>query len=263
MTFFRDGFIKLLSYTQLLNNKSLKTKLPFRLFYISLALLLLSFTDPFLVKRISDADYRYEFSTTDKKIHPKKDKVYYWFKGGVVHFAQGGIAGEILNGKYTKTFHNNQLAEQGEFENGLKKGTWKIWHPNGIIQSTQYWKSGIKAGAYYQYDETGEIVLEGNFRNNRKHGKWIDFTKKDTVAYKKGIVFVKKPKLSKEEKKKAEEIKKALKKSEKENKAAAKEKKSGEKEIKKTSSEKPEKESFFKRLFGKKQSKQNVNGQGT
>lgn len=256
---------------------SLKTKLPFRLLYFSLALLLLSFTDPLLVKRISDADYRYEFSTTDKEINPKKDKVYFWFKGGAIHYAQGGIAGQLLHGKYTKTFHNNHLAEQGEFENGLKKGTWKMWYPNGLIQSTQYWNSGIRAGSYYQYGETGDIVVKGSFKNNKKHGKWIDFIKKDTVVYKKGTIYVEKPKLSKEEKlkvkeekaklreeeKKAKEAKKALEKSEKEKKALAKEKDSNKNETKKTSSDKPEKENFFKRIFGKKQSKQNVNGQGT
>ena len=124
----------------------MKEKVLFRILFLFAMFAMLSFADPepYLAKRISDALFRYEFYTTDKKINPKKDKTYYWFKGGAVHSAQSGIAGILLHGKYTKTFHSNKLAEQGEFENGLKKGTWKTWYANGTIETTQYWLDGVR-----------------------------------------------------------------------------------------------------------------------
>lgn len=253
----------------------MKTKTTLRILFFFLAFVSVSFTDPepYLAKRISDADFRYEFYTTDKKINPKKDKTYYWFKGGSVHSAQAGIAGILLHGKYTKTFHSNQLAEQGEFENGLKKGTWKSWYPNGTVETTQYWQDGSRGGSFYHYSIAGEVLESGNFKKDKKHGKWIDFVKKDTAVYKKGVIFVKKPKLTKEEKiklkeenaklkeenKKASEAEKLAKKASKETKALEKANKKTikeqEQQNKKATENKSDKPRFFKKLFSKKEPK--------
>ena len=57
----------------------MNAKAPQRILIYLLAVIFLSFADPepYLAKRFADADFRYEFYTTDKKINPKKDKVYY------------------------------------------------------------------------------------------------------------------------------------------------------------------------------------------
>ncbi|WP_300568525.1 hypothetical protein [Flavobacterium sp.] len=224
--------------------------------YLIVALLLTSFSDPYAIKRISDANYRYEFYTTTKKPNPKSDKVYYWFKGGLIHNAQGGIAGELIDAKFVKMYHSNQLAEQGFFKKGLKVGLWKTWYSNGTIETTQKWSNGLKSGKFYHYDTNGLLIENGNFKNNKKHGVWIDYTAKDSIVYNKGVIFVKKPKPSKEEiaklkeeKKKASAAKKAAKEEEKAKKATTK-------GNKKPSESKPKKEGFFKKIFNKKQSNQ-------
>jgi hypothetical protein len=178
----------------------LKTKVFSRFLYLLLAMLLLSFSDPYTIKRISDLNFRYEFYTTDKIVKPKEGKMYYWFKGGLIHNVQGGMGGLLLDGKYIKMYHSNQLAEQGEFKNGLKVGLWKTWHPNGKIQTIQYWGNGLRSGNYYCYDENGVMTVKGKFNHDIQKGKWIDYTKQDTLVYRKGIVVVKKPKVSKVEK---------------------------------------------------------------
>ncbi len=233
----------------------------------------MSFSDPYTIKRISDLNFRYEFFVTDKNIKPKQDKTYYWFKGGAIHNTQGGTTGKLLNESFIKMYHSNQLAEQGTFKDGLKVGLWKTWYPNGIIETTQYWNDGHKTGAYSHYNDNGILLEKGKYKKDIKSGQWIDCTRKDTVVYKNGIVLVKKIKPTKaekirlkNEKKKADENKKALKKAEKTQKAATKNntKTKTSKKVKsvKSSEIKPKKESFFKRLFGKKQPKQNQNGQG-
>jgi hypothetical protein len=250
----------------------LKTKVLPNILYLALAVVLMSFSDPYTIKRISDLNFRYEFYTTDKTIKPKDNKIYYWFKGGLIHNAQGGTAGVLLDGKFVKMYHSNQLAELGEFNDGLKDGLWKTWYPNGVIETTQSWSNGLKSGSYYHYDENGVLLEKGKYREDIKHGQWIDCIKKDTLDYKKGIVLMKKVKPSKAEKaklkadkKKANETKKALKKAEKAQKTNAKVNTKATKKVKETkkvSENKPSKESFFKKLFGKKQPKQNTNGQG-
>lgn len=235
-----------------------------------IALLLVSFSDPYTIKRISDANFRYEFYTTNKQITPKANKIYFWFKGGLIHSAQSGIAGNLLNEKFIKMYHSNQLAEQGEFRNGLKVGLWKTWHENGIVQTTQYWNNGLKTGIFYHFDANGNVLEKGNFKKDKKHGEWIDYATKVTVRFKNGIVVPEKIKYSKEEiaklkedKKKAEEAKKAARKAKKIEAKAGRKSAKDKNESSKIETNTPKKENFFTRLFNKKQPKQNTNGQGT
>lgn len=237
---------------------TLKTK-ALSAFYLITALLLVSFSDPYSIKRISDINFRYEFYTTDKKINPKNHKTYYWFKGGLIHNAQGGLAGELLDGKFIKMYHSNQLAEQGSFKKGLKTGLWKTWYPNGKMETAQKWSNGIRSGKFYHYDPNGGIMETGSFKSDKKHGTWIDYVKKDTLIYKKGEFLMIEPKLSKKEKaesKEAEKKYKAERKAEKEQ-AKTQKKTSGNEEN--TSTDNSDKRGFFGRLFGKKQPNENVN----
>lgn len=260
----------------------MKTKVlsGFILFFLSL--FLVSFSDPYAIKRISDANFRYEFYTTDKQIKIKDHKVYYWFKGGAIHSAESGIAGTLLDDKFVKMYHSNQLAEQGQFKEGLKVGIWKTWHSNGIIQTVLKWKKGLKYGDYSRYDENGTLAETGTYTKDLKNGKWINFEKKDTLVYKKGILEIKKQKLSKSQEYKLKEEQAKIDQSRKEakdleitqdsntltsykaatkekekadkertarEKAAKKEKDAAEKALKKDSKIK----SFFKNIFKKKQ----------
>lgn len=216
----------------------MKTKILLFLLLISVTFLLMSFSDPYTIKRISDANFRYEFYTTEKKIKTNSNKIYYWFKGGLIHNSQSGMTGELLQDKFVKMYHSNQLAEQGTFQKGLKIGLWKTWFTNGNLQTTQKWRNGVQYGKFFRYDESGFVIENGNFKNGKKHGTWIDYIKKDTVTYKKGAVFIKKVKISKVE----ETVKKE---------------KSKKTEIN------PDKKSkislFFNRLFTKNQTKENKN----
>lgn len=178
----------------------MKTKLSSSLLYFFIAFLLVSFSDPYSIKRISDDQFRYEFFVTVKKITPKTKKEYYWFKSGAIHNSKGDFGGILLNEVFLKTYHNNQIAEKGKFKNGLKIGIWKTWYSNGTIESIQKWNKGVRAGIYNKYDRNGLIEETGYYKNDKKQGKWFDFVKRDTVNYNNGIPKLKKIKKSKLEK---------------------------------------------------------------
>jgi len=194
----------------------LKTKVLSGFLLLFFSLFLVSFSDPYAIKRISDANFRYEFYTTDKKIKVKDHKMYYWFKGGAIHSAESGIAGTLLDDKFVKMYHSNQLAEQGQFKEGLKVGTWKTWHTNGTIESVQNWKKGLKCGDYLRYDQNGALAESGKYSKDLKTGKWVNFEKKDTLVYKKGNLVPKKQKLSKSQEYKLKEEQAKIEKSQKE-----------------------------------------------
>lgn len=167
---------------------------------IILAFVLLSFGDPYAIKRISDKEFRYEFYTTDKKIEPKIAKTYYWFKGGLIHEAQGGIAGDLLNDKFIKMYHSNQLAEQGQFKNGLRVGEWKTWYSNGVLSTTLNYSKGLKSGKYFRYNEIGALVEHGKYTSNLKTGRWTNTETKEITTYRDGIIVKQKENFTRSEK---------------------------------------------------------------
>lgn len=246
--------------------RHLRTPAAGTFFFTIAVFLLLSFSDPYAIKRITDGNFRYEFYVTDKQVSPKGEKTYYWFKGGKIHSTQSGLTGSILNGPYIKMYLSNQLAEQGNFKKGLKDGLWKTWYPNGTLETTQQWHNGIKKGKYYYYSNSGELIQKGTFKKNLKQGQWIDGATNDTVRYKKGIIFVEKPKLSKAEK----ATLKAARKKDRLDKKAAGEVQKATKESQKQTGSNPEaakknsgKVPFFKRIFSKKNNGKSTNGQGS
>lgn len=191
-------------------------------FLLIVLFMLFGFGGTSLKKRISDANWRYEFYTTDKVVTPKSEREYYWFKGGLIHKSEYGTGGELLHKDFYKYYHSNQLAETGQYKCGLKEGYWKTWFENGALQSEVYWSSGQRDGSYYMYDQTGFLVEKGRFKNNKKHGRWINYISKDTLKYRRGELVIKKVK------------------------------------VKDTLSDKP---GFFKRLFGSKKEKQGKENQ--
>ena len=180
-------------------------------------------------RRIQSKTYKEECSLTAAKIVPKINKTYYWFKANAIHHSKGDFGGELLNGSYKRYYITNELEIKGEFVNGLKKGLWKAWYKNGQLRKIEHWKNGLLVGSYQEFDATGKLTLKGKYNNGVKNGKWIDFVKKDTIHYNKGVIKLSK---NKSKKIKSDKIK------EKDNKTT--------------------KTSFLKRLFKKKKANSNV-----
>ncbi len=145
-------------------------------------------------KIISDSEFNYIFYVTTKEsVSVKGAKYYHWYKSGEIHSSLGGSTGNLLHGDYTKSYKDNNLAEQGSFKKGLKNGRWKKWYRNGQLHEIANWNNGLRTGRYLQFSETGELLIGGNFKNNRKNGIWVNGAIKDTMFFKKGVE-IEKPK---------------------------------------------------------------------
>ena len=200
-------------------NMSFKPKAKFLVFVV-LILLLSGFSrDPIQKKTIRTKEYDIHFYVTLKKRKTTADKEYFWYKAGEIHHSFGGASGELLHSEYTKYFAGNKLAEKGTYEYGLKTGIWKKWHPNGALMEETRWVEGEKYGAYHFYDDHGKLIITGKYRNNIKSDVWIDLKASDTTWYRQGVAYKEHPKI-----------------------------------IKKRMDSISGKESFFKRVFGKKDS---------
>lgn len=156
-----------------------------RLLFLLFAFVSLSFSD--LTKKIiSDKEYRYEFYTTTAKARVKEKRFYHWFKGGQLHQSQAGVSGELLDGAFQKFYLNNQLAESGALDNGLRTGIWKTWYPNGTLHTAESWWDGLKSGVSLTWDASGQLLEQGKFTKGEKRGMWINQATHDTLIYKDG-----------------------------------------------------------------------------
>lgn len=166
-----------------------------------LIIVLISQKSPQTRRVITGDDFNFEFFTSNVKL--KKfdfDKKYFWFKNGNIHVSKGSASGEVLNGLFTKTYISENLAEKGNYSNGLKTGNWITWYENGNQQTVNYWTRGVKNGGFKRFSESGKIVLSGKYRNGKKTGKWIDYVKNDTIIFKRDNLFEKDLKESDSEK---------------------------------------------------------------
>lgn len=149
-------------------------------------------------KIISENGYNYVFYVSPNvKVSTKENKEYYWYKSGKIHSSIGGYFGDLLDGNYTKSHHHNDILEQGEYKKGLKDKRWKKWYKNGKLRELLDWNNGLKSGQYFEYSENGEILLKGKYKNNTKHGIWVNLKTKDTLYFKKGKAFDKQLKVKK------------------------------------------------------------------
>jgi uncharacterized protein len=130
----------------------------------------------------------------------------YIFKTGIL--LGEGIIDEagIKDGSWKEYYPNGMLKNFGVYEKGKRIDKWKFYHPNGQLEQTgAYNKEGKEEGVwswYYatgsllreesyfngkidghsvEYDETGQIVAEGEYIEDYREGLW-KFNYGDQVA---------------------------------------------------------------------------------
>ncbi|MGK7395151.1 MAG: toxin-antitoxin system YwqK family antitoxin [Candidatus Cyclobacteriaceae bacterium M3_2C_046] len=131
--------------------------------------------------------YWYDFKDKRIRVSGKIDKKY----------------GGILHGPY-KVIQNEQVVEEGIFYIGTKHGRWtrhgKMYDYYVLIDKQKYFKGwpkeskvsyydrerkklkevipveyGNKEGNYFYFHENGLVAVQGEFRNDTKVGKWVEY----------------------------------------------------------------------------------------
>lgn len=187
------------------------------------------------------------------KVKIKEGKTYFWYKSGEVHQSAAGYSGDILHGPFIKSFANNNLAEKGSFDLGLKSGVWQSWYEDGKLKESITFKKGIRNGRFKKYNTAGTVITQGSYSDGQQSGRWI--TGKDTLQYKKGAIHVKEEKKPFFQRVKGFFKKDSLARLERQQKrAAAKTKKAAQKKAKETPAKKAteKKENARRRVVKKK-----------
>ncbi len=93
--------------------------------------------------------------------------MYYWFQKDQLNRNAGGYSGELLQGQYMVFDNQNRLITLGQFDSGLKTGTWKYWYSNGNLRMIQNWKNSSLDGEVMHFDRAGEITAYYEYKNGK------------------------------------------------------------------------------------------------
>lgn len=96
-------------------------------------------------------------------IHPRENRTYYWYANRKIMANQGGVGGLLLDGPYSQYNNDDRLIEKGNFKNGLKKGTWKLWDSSGNSIRIEKYRKGLLNGKQIVFNQ-GQIVQIKWFR---------------------------------------------------------------------------------------------------
>ena len=93
------------------------------------------------------------------------------------------IKDEPFNGSLERRTFTGKLMYQVNFENGLRNGTWKSYHPNGNLHSSGKYINGQQNGSwvFYFVDET--ISLLSNFTKGKKDGDFQTFFDNGQISF--------------------------------------------------------------------------------
>ena len=80
-----------------------------------------------------------------------------------------------FHGPYGKWYKNGQMAEQGNYINGVITGRVTMWYKNGQLRDIDNYISGAPFGKSTNYFENGQIQEVGQYKNGKMDGLWISF----------------------------------------------------------------------------------------
>jgi antitoxin component YwqK of YwqJK toxin-antitoxin module len=184
-----------------------------------------------------------------------KQRFYHWYKAQHVISTQGASSGTLLHGNCEAFYPNKQLAQRGRYQKGLKSGEWLYWSEDGVLNRSEHWSNGKFRGIQKWYNEKGEEIESLHIKKWSKERRVADSLIQTRGNKKTIVLFDERSRVVKRENWKHGLLHGKLSTYEDGKLIESKRYKNGEEQLKEgkdTKKPKEEKESFFKRLFKKK-----------
>lgn len=104
-----------------------------------------------------------------------KDSCWRYYENGTKIREENYIM-DTLNGKALTWYSSEQLHSEAMYRHGKMVGIFKIWYPNGQLNSLSNHDSiGIEDGEYKIFYETGNVKQTGNVKKGAFHDTWIEY----------------------------------------------------------------------------------------
>ena len=83
----------------------------------------------------------------------------------------------VFTGKCLTKNSNGIVTKELNYYNGQLQGESKEYYPTGDLKEITEYSGNMKHGKYILYNEKGQIIVEGNYKNKLKDGKWKYYDK--------------------------------------------------------------------------------------
>ena len=93
-----------------------------------------------------------------------------------------------LTGKRIVYYPDSKIAEEANYSNGLKNGSYKKYSETGIVLEESNFKNDKYDGKAVYRDPQGNIAAEGNYTSDKKTGVW-KFYINGTLDYTENMSF--------------------------------------------------------------------------
>ena len=88
--------------------------------------------------------------------------------------AEGSYKNDIKIGKWKYYYDNGTLEQEGAYDKiGSYTGIWNWYYKNGKLRVKEEYFEGEREGAYIEYNDHNDVMLEGEYVNNLREGDWI------------------------------------------------------------------------------------------
>lgn len=74
--------------------------------------------------------------------------------------------------KEEEYYESGQLKMVGVLQDGHREGEWKSYFEDGKVQSTAFFKNGLRYGPATVFYPTGQLFQEGYYDNGKRCGVW-------------------------------------------------------------------------------------------
>jgi hypothetical protein len=87
--------------------------------------------------------------------------------------AEGGYAGDMRDGKWTRYHENGVVETQGGYATDLREGRWEHFDERGILILEEEYTGGLRDGLWRRMYSDGSVREEGHYVRGRREGQWI------------------------------------------------------------------------------------------
>ncbi len=97
----------------------------------------------------------------------------YTYEDGLLR-AEGEYKDGLRFGEWKFYFKNGNLEQKGTYmEEELVNGLWTWYFQNGAVKRTEEFRRGVEDGQYIEYNDTGKVVVQGEFIDGLEEGVWL------------------------------------------------------------------------------------------
>ena len=106
-------------------------------------------------------------------VNGKKQGVWkeYYYTGELMSI--GSYSNSIKVGEWKFYHSNGKLEQEGTYnKNGILINEWNYYHENTVLYKNEYYIDGELEGEYVEYNDTGKIIVKGQYVEGFEMGEW-------------------------------------------------------------------------------------------